>query len=123
MRSMTTYKRGQIVLVPFPFTDFSTLKQRSALVLSPTAYNRKQNDVIIVAITSQLESYKNRKDVYRIDGQEQRDSGLPRPGIVRPDKITVVDQRLIRRILGTLPQPTVDRIAELTARAIGYMRA
>ena len=47
------YKRGDVVLVPFPFTDLTTTKRRPALVISTDLYNRSQVNLIIAAITSQ----------------------------------------------------------------------
>ena len=76
---MTGYKRGDIVLVPFPFTDFSTLKQRPALVISSNTFNNSREDVILVAITSQSGSaFKGNN--YPIRGAEQKHSGLLREG-------------------------------------------
>jgi len=49
--SMTPYKCGDVVLLPFPFTDLSTSKQRPALIISSDWYNDNRNDVIVVAIT------------------------------------------------------------------------
>lgn len=48
------YQFGDVVLVPFPFTDQSTTKQRPAVVVSSAAYNRIRRDVILMAITSQV---------------------------------------------------------------------
>ncbi len=42
---------GDVVLVPFPFTDQSGTKKRPAVVVSSSAYNSARRDLIIMAIT------------------------------------------------------------------------
>jgi mRNA interferase MazF len=53
MPPTTRYRRGDIVLVSFPFTDLTSSKRRPALVISPNAFNDHGEDLVLVAITSQ----------------------------------------------------------------------
>ena len=48
------YKRGEIVLVPVPFSNLTYTKKRPVLVISNTAHNLAFPDMIVVAITSNL---------------------------------------------------------------------
>ena len=45
---------GEVVLVPFPFTDQSGAKKRPVVVVSGNDYNTNRRDLIIMAITSQI---------------------------------------------------------------------
>jgi mRNA interferase MazF len=54
MPSTTSFNQGDIVLVPFPFTDLTAIKQRPALVISPRRLNDTRPDLVVVAITSQI---------------------------------------------------------------------
>lgn len=45
---------GDVVLVPFPFTDQSGTKKRPAVVVSSNGYNAARRDVVIMAITGQV---------------------------------------------------------------------
>jgi mRNA interferase MazF len=45
---------GDVVLVPFPFTDQSGTKKRPAVVVSIVDYNTSRRDIVIMAITSQV---------------------------------------------------------------------
>jgi len=49
---MPAYGFGDIVRVPFPFTDQSGAKKRSAIVVSSAAYNEARRDMMIMAVTS-----------------------------------------------------------------------
>jgi len=49
---MTSFNFGQIVLIPFPFTDQSASKKRPAVIISSNTYNTKRPDLIIMAVTS-----------------------------------------------------------------------
>ena len=54
---MEKFVKGDIVVIPFPYSDLSNSKRRPALVLS----NLKGDDIILCQITS-----KNTKDDYAI---------------------------------------------------------
>jgi mRNA interferase MazF len=95
---MTGYKVGDVVLVPFPFTDQTTSKKRPAVIVSSNAYNQKRPDVIIMAVTSQIESVGYFGDI-RI--QKWQQAGLLKASVIKPI-LTTVEKALIIRKLGTL---------------------
>lgn len=49
---MATYSPGEVVIVPFPFTDREASKRRPALVCSSDDYNRESGHVVLAMITS-----------------------------------------------------------------------
>lgn len=51
---MTVYDFGDVVLMPFPFTDQTGTKKRPAGVVSSSAYNAARRDLVVMAITSQI---------------------------------------------------------------------
>ena len=48
------YKRGDVVLVPFPFSDQTSVKQRPCFVISVDAFQARGPDLLIMAVTSQV---------------------------------------------------------------------
>lgn len=53
MKSTILFKKWDIILVPFPFTDLSSVKRRPFLVISPDDFNIKE-DIVIAFITSNI---------------------------------------------------------------------
>jgi len=51
---MTAYSRGDIVLVPFDFSDRSGSKLRPAVVVSTDEYNDRSPDVLVASLTGNL---------------------------------------------------------------------
>jgi mRNA interferase MazF len=54
MPTTTGYEFGDVVLVPFPFTDQRTTKRRPAVVVRSERYHQERPDLIILAVTSQV---------------------------------------------------------------------
>ena len=54
MRFGIMYSQCDIVLIPVPFSDLSPKKQRPVLIISNNHYNNLTEDIVVVAITSQL---------------------------------------------------------------------
>lgn len=107
--SMTGYKPGDVVLVPFPFTDLTDAKQRPAVVLSSPRFNQIHQDVIIAAVTSHMPRAVG-DDEYLLSEAEQRSAGLPKPSLIKIGKIVTLDQTLIKKRLGHIPAKGVKRI-------------
>ncbi len=95
---MTGFEVGDVVLVPFPFTDQSATKQRPAAVVSSEAYHRERPDVIIMAITSQV---RPTATVGEVAIRRWKEAGLLKPSVLKP-LLATVGRGLIRRKLGRL---------------------
>lgn len=52
MPPTTIYSFGDLVLVPFPFTDQSGFKKRPAVIISSAMYQGARRDLILMAVTS-----------------------------------------------------------------------
>jgi mRNA interferase MazF len=106
------------VLVPFPFTDLTTQKQRPGLVISSKGFNDSSPDAILVAITSQVPKDLQHSD-YPLSLDEQKKGGLPKSSVVKATKVVTLSQALIRKTLGRLPAETVDQIVGKLVSIIG----
>ena len=102
MKSTMTYKKWDIILVPFPFTDLTTLKKRPALVISPDEYNMDP-DILISFITSKLDSEKRSGD-YTIERWEE--SKLPKPSMIRM-KFATINQTIVIKKIGRLSESDI----------------
>jgi len=95
---MTRYNRGDVILVPFPFTDQTTTKERPAIIVSSDAYNSISQDVVIMAITGQI---RGRIGIGEFLIEDWQDAGLLRPSAVK-SAISTIEQRLVLKLLGRL---------------------
>ena len=91
---------GEVVLVPFPFTDQSGLKKRPAVVVSSSGYNTNRRDIVIMAITSQVREPLGFGEAMVADWQA---AGLLKVSVLKP-VVTTIEQGLVVRTLGTLVQ-------------------
>lgn len=96
---MTNYKAFDIVLVPFPFTNLETTKQRPALVLSHISSDAHDDLYICTMITSQIQGDLLTGDCILQDWQK---SGLLHPSKLRLAKVVTLEQRLIHKKLGQI---------------------
>jgi mRNA interferase MazF len=103
------FEFGDVVLIPFPFTDQTAAKKRPAVVVSNSAYNSVKPDIVVMAVTSQLRPAPGLGEVWI---EQWREAGLLKPSAIKPVFATI-EQRLIIRQLGSL-QP-IDGAALKTA--------
>ena len=87
---MTSFSSGDIILVPFPFTNQKTTKKRPAVVISSQAYNGERSDLIIMAVTSQI---KPTPIIGEVMIQSWQDAGLLKPSVIKP-VITTIEKKL-----------------------------
>lgn len=112
---MTGCKFGDIILVPFPFTDQSAVKRRPAVVISSTAYHRTRPDIVIMAVTSQLPTTLS---VGEVQVQDWRGAGLLKPSGLKP-VLTTIDPTLILKKLGQLTPSDQTLLRQALTEIIG----
>lgn len=100
---MERFVKGDVVVIPFPFSDLRGLKRRPSLVLA----SLKGDDLILCQITSQ-----NIKDEYSISLRpEDFESGyLKVPSNVRPNKIFTAEKSIILYKIGHLKNEKIQEI-------------
>jgi len=91
--------KGDIVLIPFPFSDLSGAKNRLAVILIET-----EADITVAFITTQLK-WNTEFDVplYPTDL-----NGLKKNSLIRLNKLTTIDKELVIGRLGSLNEASIE---------------
>jgi len=100
---MGKFVKGDIVIIPFPFTDLSDSKKRPAFVVADLS----GDDIIVCQITS-----KSKSDTLAIPlGKHDFISGsLPVDSFIRPNKIFTADKNIILSAAGHLGENKVREV-------------
>src|SRR5438105_13053515 len=93
--------KGDIILIPFPFTNLSETKIRPCLVLIEADY-----DVTVSFITTQS-AWQDEASVLIHSSTE---NGLKKDSIVRLNKLATVDKELILGKIGKLNDKEISTI-------------
>lgn len=115
MAATSSFSFGDVVLVPFPFTDQSGTKKRPAVVVSSDGYNTSRRDIVIMAITSQVRTPLGFGEAMVGDWQG---AGLIKTSVLKP-VFTTIEQRLVIRVMGHLSAVDIKTLREVVADVIG----
>ncbi|PSH64815.1 growth inhibitor PemK [Phyllobacterium brassicacearum] len=104
---MPTFEAGDVVRVPFPYTDRNTRQHRPALVISDRGIGDNQELLWVLMITSA----ENRPWISDVSIPRHQDAGLPAPSVIRPAKIATIEASHADK-LGNVSQATFHQIMQ-----------
>jgi len=102
---MAGFVKGEVVVIPFPFSDLSGSKKRPALVLA----DLEGNDILLCQITSQKTRDKLAIPLLQNDFLN---GSLPVSSFIRPLRIFTADKAIIQRRAGTTRPEIIHKVIE-----------
>lgn len=108
---MAIFVRGEVVVVPFPFSNLTTTKRRPALVIT----GLEGDDLILCQITSQA-----LKDQYAVPLQDHdfAEGALKQTSHVRPNRLFTADSHIVLYRVGALKEIKLAEIIEKLVKII-----
>ena len=102
------YKQGDIILVPFPFSDhLTTTKQRPAVIISKDSLNH--NRYIVAKITSVLGKSNHALPIFKKD----IDFELHKASQINADEIFTLSESLIIKKIGAFRRDALERLVDV----------
>lgn len=102
---MAKFVKGDVVVVPFPFSDLTQAKRRPALVVSVL----EGDDLILCQVTSQLVKDSH---AISIEGRDFEEGGLKQKSNVRPNRLFTADGHIVLYRIGNLKKDKLNEIIE-----------
>lgn len=110
---------GDVVLVPFPFTNLKQKKVRPAVVISREEVHKKENDYTLLFISSVIpDVVQSYEVVFEKSDSEFLQSGLKKTSLLKANKIVTVQRNLLRRKLGQLGPKIKKAMVDAIQQAI-----
>ena len=103
MTSGMTFKPGDIVGLPYPFSDLTSRKKRPVLILTRTDY---RGDFMGLAITSVL----TEDNSVRIENSDLKDGFMPKKSWIRYDKIFTLSTSTVVRRYGSIKEDVFSAV-------------
>ena len=113
------YSRGDIVIVPFPFTISDTKKiqkARPALVISEMTVDRRYNDIILASISSRVpDNFKETEMLLEATPV----NGLVKKSSLRLEFLMTVPAEIVSRKIGQLTSQEMKEVDLKIAKLLG----
>ena len=105
---------GDVIVVPFPFTDLASSKVRPALVLAAST----RDDILLRQITSKAGGHPEAIAIKTADfvGPDR----LPRDSYALPHRLVTANESCVRRTAGRLHD---GKLHEIRERVCAFVRA
>jgi len=91
------FEQGEILLIPVPFSNLSSVKRRPVLVLSNNLHNSSSKDIIVIAITSNLA-----QNGIEISNNSLINGFLPKKSIIKVDKVYTLEASIAIKNIGKI---------------------
>jgi len=101
------YEQGEILLVPFPFSDLSNIRQRPVLVLSKKEDNSNSEDIIPCGITSNL---KDSKYGVLIENENLQRGAIPKKSRIKVNKLFTINRNIVIKSLARINLKTWQEV-------------
>ena len=103
-------QQRDILLVPFPFSDQSGRKVRPVVVISSTIFNQCSEDILVVAVTSNIT-----KDKYTIIllKNEVEEGIVNHDCCIKVENILKIDKKLLIKKIGKIKPATLQKIVAI----------
>ncbi len=114
-------RRGNVVLVDFPYSDQTGRKVRPSLVVQSDEWNQRLDDTILALITGSRHRRVGASTQYFIDisTSEGQQTGLRLDSVVQCENLITYDQSLILRVMGSLSAKAMQQIDGCLKTALG----
>ncbi len=109
MKSGINFEQGEIVFVPFPFTNLRSTKKRPVLIISKTDYNQNSIDFISCGITSNI---KTAGYSVLIDNKDLQKGYLPKPSRIKVNTIFTLEKSSVIRSYGKVKEEVMKKVKE-----------
>ena len=106
-------RRGDLVIVHVPFTSGVSGKSRPALVVQSDARNLHSADTVVAVITTKTRHVASDPTQLLIElaTPEGKQSGLLYDSVVKCGHLITIEQSLIGRTIGSLPDAVMEQVA------------
>jgi mRNA interferase MazF len=103
-------RRGDVIVIDWPFSDLTGSKKRPAVVMQNDFLNGLIDDTILVQITTTQRRIPGTEVL--IDTNVETSSGLRKVCVVNCMNILTQDQTLVLRTIGRLSDPVLRQIED-----------
>lgn len=107
--SGTMLRQRDIVLIPIPFTDLTSQKKRPAVIISSDTYNESNEDIVVVALTSNIEP---REFSVILNNEDLENGVLKVTSMIRVDKIYTLNNSIVIKTFGRVKPNILTKIKD-----------
>ena len=98
------FEQKDIILIPFPYSDLTSIEKRPALIISNEKINKNQDRICCLVTT------KSHKDDLDITRDSFKEGSLPFRSFIKPHRIFTIHEKIIIKKLCSIDEKLYNKV-------------